>query len=79
MKFLSTVCVVILVINRPGLLISLCRTVLGRSKSQSIYDSIIGSKVTVILLVWWILPIGGIASGRVCAQPAKQVYFRLYR
>ena len=24
-----------------------------------------------ILLKMWILPIGGIASGRVCAQPAK--------
>ena len=26
-----------------------------------------GSKVTAILLNWWILPIGGASSGRVCA------------
>ena len=25
-----------------------------------------------ILLNGWILPVGGVASGRVCAQPAKQ-------
>ena len=25
------------------------------------------SKLTLILLNWWILPIGGVASGRVCA------------
>ena len=28
---------------------------------------IIGSRVTAILLTWWTLPIGGIASGRFCA------------
>jgi hypothetical protein len=28
---------------------------------------IIGSKVTAILLSGWILPIGGVASGMVCA------------
>ena len=33
---------------------------------------ITGSKVTAILLNGWILPFGGVASGRVCAQPAKQ-------
>ena len=27
-----------------------------------------GSKVTTILLKWWILPIGGVASGRVCGR-----------
>ena len=30
-------------------------------------NPISGSKVTVILLKGWILPIGGVASGRVCA------------
>ena len=29
-------------------------------------NPISGSKVTVILLKGWILPIGGVASGRVC-------------
>ena len=31
-------------------------------------NRIIGSKVTAILLNWWILPIAGVASGRVCAR-----------
>ena len=35
-------------------------------------NPIIGSKITAILLNVWILPSGGAASGRVCAQPAKQ-------
>ena len=30
-------------------------------------NRITGSKVTAILLKGWILPIGGVASGRVCA------------
>ena len=30
-------------------------------------NRITGSKVKVILLNWWILPIGGASSGRVCA------------
>ena len=30
-------------------------------------NCITGSRVTVILLNGWILPIGGVASGRVCA------------
>ena len=38
-------------------------------------NCITGSKVTVILLNAWILPVGGAASGRVCAQPAKQACF----
>ena len=33
---------------------------------------ITGSKVTAILLNGWILPVVGVVSGRVCAQPAKQ-------
>ena len=33
------------------------------------------SKVTAILLNGWILPVGGVASGRVCVQPAKQACF----
>ena len=33
---------------------------------------ITGSKVMAILLNGWILPVGGVALGRVCAQPAKQ-------
>ena len=32
----------------------------------------IPSKVTAVLLNWWILPIGGVALGRVYTQPAKQ-------
>ena len=32
----------------------------------------IGSKVTTILLDGWILPVGGVASSRVSAQPAEQ-------
>ena len=39
------------------------------------HNRIIGSKVTVILLKWWILPIGGAASGRVCDQLGYPVYF----
>ena len=35
-------------------------------------NCITGSKVTAILLNGWILFVSGIASGRVCAQPAKQ-------
>ena len=38
-------------------------------------NRIAGSKVTVILLNGWILPIGGASLGRVCAQPAKPVFF----
>ena len=37
-----------------------------------------GSKVTAILLNLWILPVGGVASGRVCAQPAKQACFKQF-
>ena len=36
---------------------------------------ITGLKVMAILLTGWILPVGGVALGRVCAQPAKQIYF----
>ena len=35
--------------------------------SKEPQNRISGSKVTVILLKNWILPIGGVASGRVCA------------
>ena len=31
------------------------------------------SRVKAILLNGWILPVGGVASGRVCALPAKQI------
>ena len=41
------------------------------------HNGIIGSKVTVILLKGWILPIGGAASGRVCNQRGYPVYFFL--
>ena len=34
-----------------------------------------GFKVTAILLNGWILPVGGVALGRVSAQPAKQACF----
>ena len=42
-------------------------------------NRITGSKVTAILLNGWILPVGGVASGRVCAQPAKQACLRRIR
>ena len=35
-----------------------------------------GSKVTSILVNKWILPVGGVVSGRVCAQPVKQACFQ---
>ena len=35
--------------------------------SEGHQNHITGSKVTAILLKGWILPIGGVASGRVCA------------
>ena len=35
-------------------------------------NPISGSKVTAILLKGWMLPIGGAASGRVCACPTQQ-------
>ena len=35
-----------------------------------------GSKAgSAILLNGWILPVGGVASARVCAQPVKQACF----
>ena len=34
----------------------------------------IGSKVKAFLLNRWILPIGGVASGRVCDHKANPVY-----
>ena len=40
---------------------------------------ITGSKVTAILLNWWILRVGGVASGRVCAHCVKQACFLLNR
>ena len=36
-------------------------------KMLEILNRIIGSKVTAILLNGWVLPVGGVASGRVCA------------
>ena len=42
-----------------------CKTGLGYSKSQKTSNHMIGSKVTLILLNKWILPIYGIASGKV--------------
>ena len=38
-------------------------------------NRITGSKVTAILLNLWVLSVGGVASGRVCEQPAKQACF----
>ena len=35
----------------------------------------ISSKVTTILLDGWIFPVGGVALGRICAQPAEQACF----
>ena len=42
-------------------------------------NCITGSKVTAILLNGWILPVVGVANGRVCAQPAKQACFFFIR
>ena len=36
----------------------------------------IGSKVMAILMNGLILPVGGVALGRVCAQPVKQACLR---
>ena len=38
-------------------------------------NRITGTKSTAILLNVWILPVGGVALGRVCTQPAKQSCF----
>ena len=38
----------------------------------------IGSNVTVILLIWWILPAGGVASGRVCPAACAGGLFVYY-
>ena len=35
-------------------------------------NCITGSKVMAILPIGWILPVGGVALGRLCTQPAKQ-------
>ena len=40
-------------------------------------NGITGSKVTAILLNGWVLPVGAVALGRVCAQPAKQACFHI--
>ena len=40
-------------------------------------NRITGSKVMTVWLNWWILPVGGVASRRVCAQPVKQACFIL--
>ena len=34
----------------------------------------IGSKITAIMLNWWILPIGGVSLGGVCAFTSTQVH-----
>ena len=38
----------------------MCQQILGDDKSQKVLIGIIDSKVSAILLNWWILPIGGI-------------------
>ena len=44
-------------------------------------NHITSSKLMAIMMNWWILPIGGVASGRVCIgkglrlQPAQQACF----
>ena len=45
---------------------------LGHLKLKGYQNLIIGSKGIAILLIGWIVPIGGVASGEVCVQPAKQ-------
>ena len=42
-------------------------------------NSITGSKVTAILVKWYILPIGGVASERVRALPAACAAGLFYR
>ena len=37
----------------------------------------IGSKVTVILLIWWILSTGGVTSGRVCTAACAAGLFNV--
>ena len=49
--------------------------VTGEYKSPRASKLITGSKVTTILLNGWVLPIAGVASGRVCGQPAKHQSF----
>ena len=39
---------------------------------SKVFKSLSGLRVIVIRLNRWILPFGGVASGRVCAQPVKQ-------
>ena len=39
-------------------------------------NCIIDSKVMASLLNGWVLPFCGVASGRVCAQPAKHACYR---
>ena len=43
-------------------------TILGDSKSEKTFKLIIKLKVKAILLLWWILLIGGYALGRVCTS-----------
>ena len=50
-----------------------CCTCLGHSKSQRISKLHHWLNVTAMLLNWMILPMGWVASGRVCDQPAQQV------
>ena len=38
-------------------------------------NCIIGSQIKAFLLIMWILPAGGVASERVCAQPVKQACY----
>ena len=38
-------------------------------------NCITGSKATAILLNWWILPIGGASSGRVCSCSLRSGLF----
>ena len=44
----------------------------GIQNTQGHQNDIIGSEVTATLLKRFVLPIGRVASGRVCVQPAKQ-------
>ena len=39
------------------------------------HNCIIGLKVKVILLNWWIFPFGGVASSRVCACSLSSMHF----
>ena len=61
------------VISRPGHKIDDVAQIKEIQNVEGHHNHIVGSKV--IFLNRWIWPIGVVALGRVCTQPAKQAYF----